>query len=165
MQFTIQSDQKLRPLDLVREKTGKIKYSLDNFRIMFKGYNKIRSRMLPKGVSMLMASNNQDEEDDGPFKRRTGIRNTQRRRVSCPEDDVLTEIGFLNELDKVEQEEYSSLPPISLRFKQDHGDERTRMDKEESECKKKTSRLRSNSLFEFLGKKETCKGNLFFELL
>lgn len=156
MQFTSQSDQKLRPLDLVREKTDKLKSSLDNFRLMFKGYNKMHSSMLPKGVSMLMANNNQDEEDEGPFKRggiRGGIRGSH-RRVSCPEDDVMTEIGLMNELRDQEEEAYSSLPPISLRFDAE-GNERKNTDN-----KKKESRLRSNSLFEFLGtKKDTNKGN------
>lgn len=145
----MQSDQKLHPLELVREKTDKLKSSLDNFRIMFKGYNKMRSSMLPKGVSMLMASNNQDEEDEGPFKRggiRAGIRNSQ-RRVSCPEEDVLTRMNELNE-----PGEFSSLPPISLPFEDNQNDKRLNV---ETESKKKASRLRSNSLFEFLAKKET----------
>lgn len=157
-----QSDQKLRPMDLVREKTDKIKCSLDNFRLMFKGYNKMRTRVLPKGVSMLMSHNNQDEDDEGPFKRggiRGGYRSSQ-RRVSCPEDDVLTEIGLLNQLGEMtqEEEEYSSLPPMTIDFGQESFDDGQRIneEKEETESKKKGSRLRSNSLFEFLGKKETA---------
>lgn len=144
-----QQSEKCRPLEIVREKTDKLRSSLDNFRIMFRGYNKMRSRILPKGVSMLMASNNQDEEDEGPFKRggiRGGIRNSH-RRVSCPEEDVLA--GTLRET----EEEYSSLPPISLNF--DH-DNRGKVEGETN--KKKASRLRSNSLFEFLNKKESNKG-------
>lgn len=160
--------QRIRAYNFVKEKskkwikdeTGKISEKFDKFVTTWQGYDKIRSRRLPKGLSTLMSPD--DEENEGPFSSRKKaeraiaadleeeneicqvIRNRGRtvRKMSCP----TTGLDFHTALE-TDPEAFLSLPPIPIYMHEEfkENDEKNNV----SYDRKLTIQPRRHSVFAF----------------